>query len=1127
MNEMIILHLSDIHFKKSSTDENKTFRKDVQKKMTDAIKEHIKKYMPPDVVAVTGDISFSGKPTEFKEAMGFFTRLKTVLPGNTEFLVVPGNHDVDRDKIEDFFSIQANIIDKNLIDKFLENQNHIKRKINVKFKNFRNFINKLNPTLYRSTDDYFWVKEFKDKQVSFLGLNSCWACEGDEDRNNITLGYPQVMDALKESQGENRVLLMHHPPVNWLNEDDFSRYSDEIYKKCGLILCGHIHSDKAMVFKNPTDSCVCLGASASYTEDRKGFIGFQFIEVEFREDGLGVKVWPYRLRTEGRVWFAPDNQRWEGQKGPYFQLKTFADDTKKKKKKITPFSLEIPKEYKSWVEEFHSTMDIDLLAKKGEAITVSLPEVYIPIETRNPFYKEEVEEKTKTRGEKSLFEPIDKAGKESGAKEPASIDIEALAARKKRILLRGGAGMGKTTLIKHLAYTITNDTCHSSLKGCLPVLVFLKDLWLIYNEELQKTQKKIVFEDLMSLYLEKIKCNLTWEIVSHYLDREKVLFLLDGLDEIPEDLRKELVDIIAQFRFENKQNRFLLTGRPHGIAGQASKWFGDDLHDIEPLDDLKIKEFIKKWFRAVSGRARGRGEVTAQGMISDIRLNDHISLFTQNPLLLTAVCILYQDGKRIPDQRAELYNRIIDNLINRRFHDPAHPGKETEILEFLMALAFDAQQKNRKTIETEDVLEILRNIFPQEKEERDNHYKRKILRLFNEIEPGCGLFNCLSSGEIQFTHLTFQEFLAAKHMVYMEIPWQQFLEKEWWEETLLLYAGFMSIDRKRAGNDMVKLILTDYIEKEPGERKRLRLQLLGIRALCDFHPTKRDEPVVSIARNQSIRLMKSDAALEVRFQAGELLGNLGDTRIIEDNMVQVPAGKFIRGSNEISDSEKPEQRIYLGDFMIGAYPVTNQEFKRFVDDNGYHRQEYWIKEGWQWRIEEKITAPVLWYDRKWNGPNFPVVTVSWYEAAAYANWLSKITGKPYRLPTEAEWEKAARGIDGRTYPWGNKFDKNLCNSWELELRRTSPVGIFPKGKSPYGCFDMAGNVWEWCADWYDEKYYLKSPMKNPLGPKTGSRRVDRGGGWIYDAGDCACAIRYAGHPGYRVNGLGFRLARSF
>ncbi|MGD2086029.1 MAG: SUMF1/EgtB/PvdO family nonheme iron enzyme [Candidatus Aminicenantes bacterium] len=1128
MSEVKILHLSDIHFKRK---EKETFREDVQAKMIDAIKKHLGKFhTEPDFAAVTGDIAFSGK--EYDEAKAFFKELKSVLPSKTKFLVVPGNHDVDRRKISKFFSLH-HIVQNKKTDAFLEDKGEINRNINPKFKAFREFTDTLKPKLYREPDDYFWVKDFKDENVSFLGLNSSWACEGDDDRNNITLGYPQLMSALKKSKIPNKIVLMHHPPINWLNEIDFNLYSNEIFHHCQLILHGHTHADNALVFKNPADSCICLGANASYTDDKEdGFIGFQFIEIDFRQGEVGVKVWPYRLERRGMNRFVQDEHRWTGQEGPYFELKTYKDDddTKEKKtqtKKTTPLPLGIPKQYKDWVRQFHSKMDIDLLAKKGEAITVDLPELYIPIETRNPFYKPKEEDHKKIKSDKHLLESMHEpgSGKDSKGKEPPSIDIEVLMGRKKYILLRGGAGTGKTTLIKHLAYTVIHNIGHSSLKGYLPVMVFLKDLWPIYREELQKNNKKLIFEELLSIYLGKEKCQLDWETVSHYLDHQKALFLMDGLDEVPQHLRGYLVDIIAKFQFQHNQNRFLLTGRPHGITGQAMTRFGNDLHDIEPLDDPKIKDFIKKWFRAILGRAVGLGEVTADGMISDIHQHEHISAFTQNPLLLTAVCILYQDGKRIPEQRADLYNRIIDNLIHRRFNDPTQPGKENEILEFLMTLAFEAQKNNRKTIEITDALKILRNIFPKKQDERQSQYQQRILKLFNESEPRCGLFDCVGSDEIQFTHLTFQEFLSAKYMVYEDIDWQPFLDKDWWEETLLLYTGFMSLDRKRIGNDIVKNILTTKANQEKDEKKRLRLQFLGARAICDFQPVKRDETVVSIAREQMIQLTESDVALEDRFQAGELLGSLGDTRFSEDNMVLVPAGEFIRGSEKYKNA-KPVKRIYLDDFKIGVFPVTNQEFRRFVDYDGYNREEYWTKEGWQWRIEEKVTEPALLYDREWNGPNFPVVGISWYEADTYVKWLSDVTKKTYRLPTEAEWEKAARGTEGKIYSWGNTYDKNLCNSRESNLARTSPVGIFPKGKSNYGCHDMIGNIWEWCTDWYREKYYHSSPNKNPTGPKTGSRRVFRGGSWLDFAMDCACAIRFRDLPGFRRSFLGFRLARS-
>jgi formylglycine-generating enzyme required for sulfatase activity len=206
-------------------------------------------------------------------------------------------------------------------------------------------------------------------------------------------------------------------------------------------------------------------------------------------------------------------------------------------------------------------------------------------------------------------------------------------------------------------------------------------------------------------------------------------------------------------------------------------------------------------------------------------------------------------------------------------------------------------------------------------------------------------------------------------------------------------------------------------------------------------------------------------------------------------MIEIPAGEFIRGSNE-HDGEKPVGKIYLDAFEIGKYPVTNREFKAFVDDKGCDNQELWTPGGWQWRKEGNISEPGYWHDRKWNGPNFPVVGVSWYEASAYVEWQA-----------------------------------DRCNSRECGLDRTSPVGIFPAGASPGGCLDMAGNVWEWCADWYADDYYKKSPDRNPGGPADGSGRVVRGGGWVYSRRNCRPAYRDCLLPANRFDDCGFRLAR--
>ena len=140
--------------------------------------------------------------------------------------------------------------------------------------------------------------------------------------------------------------------------------------------------------------------------------------------------------------------------------------------------------------------------------------------------------------------------------------------------------------------------------------------------------------------------------------------------------------------------------------------------------------------------------------------------------------------------------------------------------------------------------------------------------------------------------------------------------------------------------------------------------------------------------------------------------------------------------------------------------MTNERYKRFIEAGGYQKAEYWIPEAWSWTQEDHITQPRFWDDPRYNAPEQPVVGVSWPEASAYAKWAGK------RLPTEYEWELAARGTDGRRWPWGSDWDKTKANAYDGSAGKPLPVGSFPTGASPFGVLDMAGNVWEWTADWY-------------------------------------------------------------
>jgi formylglycine-generating enzyme required for sulfatase activity len=210
--------------------------------------------------------------------------------------------------------------------------------------------------------------------------------------------------------------------------------------------------------------------------------------------------------------------------------------------------------------------------------------------------------------------------------------------------------------------------------------------------------------------------------------------------------------------------------------------------------------------------------------------------------------------------------------------------------------------------------------------------------------------------------------------------------------------------------------------------------------------------------------------------------------------------------------EMPQHKVYLDTFYIDKYEVTNARFQQFIQATGYLM-----------RMRSDGSTYV------WHAPQgqeqHPVVDVNHEDAKAYCVWAGK------RLPTEAEWEKAARGTDGRIYPWGNQFDGKRGNFCDRDL--TCPqkggakvVGSYEEGKSPYGAYDMSGNVWEWVADRYHKDYYKNSPMRNPQGPASSAQAVLRGGGWSDSSLYVRASTRYGRTPTYQNDALGFRCAKT-
>ena len=227
-------------------------------------------------------------------------------------------------------------------------------------------------------------------------------------------------------------------------------------------------------------------------------------------------------------------------------------------------------------------------------------------------------------------------------------------------------------------------------------------------------------------------------------------------------------------------------------------------------------------------------------------------------------------------------------------------------------------------------------------------------------------------------------------------------------------------------------------------------------------------------------------------------------------MVFVPPGEFTMGSNDGDSDEKPVHTVYLDAFWIDKFEVTNTQYAACLNAGACKSPSQ----------NNSNTRGGYFGNPQFN--NYPVIYVSWNDANAYCAW----TGE--RLPTEAEWEKAARGTDGRVYPWGNEWDQTRLN-WRDSILRpgdTTADGSYPSGASAYGALDMAGNVWEWVADWYDATYYANSPRNNPKGPASGLNRALRGGAWSTDPSTVRASDRSNYDPDGHIDVIGFRCAQS-
>ena len=724
--------------------------------------------------------------------------------------------------------------------------------------------------------------------------------------------------------------------------------------------------------------------------------------------------------------------------------------------------------------------------------------------------------------------------------------------RSDRLVVVGDPGAGKTTFLRRIAYAL----CQTELGDdplaakerlaiddrTFPVFVRISEL----SQHLKRcgddssTPKGNTTAAWLPHFLSTTSlegsCRLDEDYFRQRLEQGECTVLLDGLDEAPDRrLRERVSRLIENVTKAYSGCRFVVTSRPAAYTGEAV--LPDFAHArIDPLSDAAVETFLARWCAAIYAQSKAAADSHCAELLASLRARMEIRRMARNPVMLTALAVVHWNERRLPEQRADLYHSIIVWLSrSREQRSERATADRTVVLLQELALAMQNDPEGRRTqVPKRWAAEQLAPEFASGRNNRESIELAE--RFLEEEELDSGII--VGRGhEVTFWHLTFQEFLAARaiasrldaeqHRIIFSPTDKVYLPD--WREVLLLLAGTLHGQGKAKVDGLVAGML-DRLGPAPSLSNQARCAGVVGAIMRDLTPFKYQvidhrfhellDAVMAIfdsARSKTV-------PVKDRIAAGDALGQTADPRIgtqYGDYWAQIPAGKFLMGAqsknsggsnydNEANDRESPVHEVQLDAFQLARFPVTVGEYAMFIEDDGYTDERWWNEGGFgQFQEPEGWETQVAYRSR-------PVVGVSWWESAAYCLWAG------VRLPTEAEWERAARGTEGRKFPWGSEEPDGSRTNFNRNIGHATPVGIFPLDQTPDGICDMGGNVWEWCRDWYED--YSDGPATNPRGPHVGSSRVIRGGGWFVVSVYCRAACRLWLVPQYRSDYLGFRVA---
>jgi len=410
-------------------------------------------------------------------------------------------------------------------------------------------------------------------------------------------------------------------------------------------------------------------------------------------------------------------------------------------------------------------------------------------------------------------------------------------------------------------------------------------------------------------------------------------------------------------------------------------------------------------------------------------------------------------------------------------------------------------------------------------------------RVKDYLHQRSGILFGESPSVYRFPHRSYQEYLAACYLnrrgpdaLFAEVE----AAPELWREVVLLAVGKVAPETPYLAwvllEGLVKVSPPAAVAAEDPGFLRALYAALAIRENGLWQDVQQqDDPKLERVREWLQRSLEVGALSPVdRGATGRVLALLGDRRrgvglteagIPDVDWVKIPGGVFTMGPDPGPWSKAARIQPEVDDFRIGRYPATHVQYQAFIDDGGYSPKwkRCWTREGLKWKGDRQgpDEVPV-----EFEAANHPRVEVTWYEASAFCRWLGEKLGHEVRLPTEVEWERAARGKDGRVYPWGDGWDASRCNAGETGIGTTCAVGSFPSGASSESVLDLSGNVWEWCSTKWRNSY--EEPADDD--PEGEASRVLRGGSFAVDCFGARCAIRVSGDPRFADVYLRFRVS---